>query len=265
MHKKACLTILSLMLASICAYGHESTANKADIGLEEKLGQYIPSNTIFIDERGQKLNLRTFIDKPTIIAPVYLNCTHECPLLLSGLAEVLGKLALIKPGKDYKVATLSFDDKDTPKIAAEKKVNYIKLIGKSFPEDSWKFLTGDISNIKSFTDAIGFKFQRDGLHEFSHPITLVILAPSGKIVRYIEGTTFLPFEITMALTEAAEGRVGSPARKALLYCFSYDPLKKSYVFNILQITGVIMILFVGAFLAYLLISTKKKKGQDKTT
>jgi protein SCO1/2 len=64
----------------------------------------------------------------------------------------------------------------------------------------------------------------------------------------------------MALTEAAEGRVGSPARKALLYCFSYDPQKKSYVFNILQVTGIVMILFVGSFLTYLLMSTKKKKG-----
>jgi len=242
--------------------GHESIATKADIGLEEKLGQYIPSNVTFTDEQGQKINIKSFVDKPTIIAPVYLSCTHECPLLLSGLAQVLGQLTLTKPGKDYQVVTLSFNDMDTPHIAAEKKINYIKLIGKSFPENSWKFLTGDRANIKIFTDSIGFKFQRDSKYEFSHPVTLIILAPSGRIVRYIEGTTFLPFELTMALTEAAEGRVGSPARKALLYCFSYDPLKKTYVFNILQITGIVMILFVGAFLAYLLISTKKKSGAD---
>ena len=63
------------------------------------------------------------------------------------------------------------------------------------------------------------------------------MAPGGKIVRYLEGVTFLPFEVTMALTEAAEGRVGSTTRKVLMYCFSYDPLKKSYVFNILKVTG----------------------------
>jgi protein SCO1 len=263
--KKAYFIFLAMVLASTCASGHESQSAKADIGLEEKLGQYIPSNTMFTDERGQKINLASFIDKPTIIAPIYLSCTHQCPLLLSGLAVALGKLALVKPGKDYQVVTLSFDDTDTPKIAAEKKVNYIKLLGKSFPENSWKFLTGDTASIKSFTDSIGFKFQRDGEHEFSHPVVLVIVAPSGKIVRYIEGTTFLPFELTMALTEAAEGRVGSSARKALLYCFSYDPLKKSYVFNILQITGIVMILFVGAFLAYLLISAKRKKGDQNKT
>jgi protein SCO1 len=85
-----------------------------------------------------------------------------------------------------------------------------------------------------------------------------VLAPGGKIVRYIDGTSFLPFEVTMALTEASQGKVSSPARKALLYCFSYDPLKKSYVFNILKVTGTVMILFVGGFLGYLLVTSRKQ-------
>lgn len=258
--KRVYLVFLAVVLASANAFGHGSTATKADITIDEKLGHYLPGNAVFLDENGKKVNLKQSIDKPTIIAPVYLGCTHECPLLLSGLAQTLGKLELVRPGKDFQVITLSFDDKDTPKLAAEKKVNYTKLIGKPFPQDAWKFLTGSETNIRKFTDSIGFKFQRDSEHDFSHPVTLVIVSPTGKIVRYVEGISFLPFEITMALSEAAENRVGSPARKALLYCFSYDPLKKSYVFNILKVTGTVMVLFVGSFLAYLLISTKKKRG-----
>jgi len=260
--KRAYLLLLSLTLMSGIAFGHGTTATKADIGIDEKLGQYISTDAIFIDEHGKKINLKDSINKPTIIAPVYLGCTHECPLLLSGLAQAIGKLELVKPGKDFQVITLSFDDKDTPQIAADKKVNYVKLIGKSFPQEAWKFLIGSETNIRKFTDSIGFKFQRDSEHDFSHPIILVVISPTGKIVRYLEGISFLPFEVTMALNEAAGDRVGSPARKALLYCFSYDPLKKSYVFNILKVTGTVMVLFVGSFLAYLLISTKKKRGRS---
>jgi protein SCO1/2 len=225
-----------------------------------KLGQYLPADAEFADENGRRVLLRNLIDRPTIIAPVYLGCMHECPMLLSGLAQVLGKIELVKPGTDYQVITLSFDENDTPAIAQDKKVNYIKAVGKPFPEAAWKFLTGDKANIRKFTDSIGFKFQRDSEHDFSHPVTLVVIAPGGKIVRYLEGFTFLPFEVTMALTEAAEGRVGSPARSALMYCFSYDPLKKSYVFNVLKVTGTVMVLFVASFFAYLMISTKKKRG-----
>ncbi len=62
----------------------------------------------------------------------------------------------------------------------------------------------------------------------------------------------------MALTEAAQGKVGSPTRKVLMYCFSYDPLKKSYVFNILKVTATVMVLFVAGFFAYLMYRRRKK-------
>ena len=256
---KAVLLLLTLILMPLSSSGHETTATKADIALEEKLGQYLPADAIFADENGKRVSLKEAIDKPVIIAPVYLGCTHECPLLLTGLAQVLGKIDMMKPEKDFRVITLSFDDKDNPKIALDKKKNYIKAIGKPFPEDSWKFLTGDAVNIKKFTDSIGFKFQRDGAHDFSHPVTLVVVSPQGRIIRYLEGISFLPFEVTMALTEAAQGKVGSPTRKVLMYCFSYDPLKKSYVFNILKVTATVMILFVASFFAYLMLSSRKKE------
>ncbi len=258
MHKIIFLSA-ALFMAAGTAFSHETAVSRADVALDEKLGQYIPADATFTDENGNRVILNEIIDKPTIIAPVYFGCMHECPLLLSGLAQVLGKIELAKPGKDYQAIALSFDENDTPHIARDKKVNYIKAVGRPFPEDAWKFLTGDKTNIRKFTDAIGFKFQRDSQHDFSHPVTIVVIAPGGKIVRYIEGMTFLPFEVTMAITEAAQGRVGTTTQKVLQYCFSYDPLKKSYVFNILKVTATVMILFVGSFLAWLLITSKKAR------
>jgi protein SCO1 len=251
---------MAVLLVAGTAFGHESAATTADIALDYKLGQNLPADAVFRDENGRRINLRDAIDKPTIIAPVYLGCNHVCPLLLNGLAEVLGKLDMVKPGRDFKVITLSFDDRDTPAIALDKKRNHLKAIGESFPAQDWTFLTGGSENIKKFTNSIGFKFQRDSERDFSHPVTLVVIAPGGKIVRYLEGTSFLPFDITMAVNEAAQGRVGSTGRRVLMYCFSYDPLKKSYVFNILKVVGTVMVLFVGSFFAYLMITTKKKRG-----
>ena len=133
--RKIILLLLLLLSTASAAFGHESTASKADIVLTEKLGQYIPADAVFVDENGKQVNLKNFIDKPTIIAPVYLSCTHECPMLLGGLARVLGKLDMVKPGKDFQVITLSFDEKDTPAIARDKKRNYVTAIGRPFPDD----------------------------------------------------------------------------------------------------------------------------------
>jgi protein SCO1/2 len=253
-----CLLILFFATA-VPAPAHETAATKADIALEEKLGVVIPSDIMLRDEDGKPVNLRALIDRPTIIAPVYLHCSHECPLLLTGLASALGKIELVTPGKDYRVITVSFDEREGPALAREKKPNYIAAVKAPFPADAWSFLTGDQNNIRMFTDAIGFKVQRDG-EDFSHPVGLIVLAPGGKIVRYFEGVTFLPFEITMAVTEAAAGKIGSPTGRVLSYCFSYDPLKKTYVFNILKVVGTVMVLTVVSFFIFLMVTTKKKRG-----
>jgi len=253
------VTLLFLVLAAaVPAAAHETTAATASAALNEQLGAVIPGDIVLRDENGKPVNLRALVDKPTIIAPVYLHCAHTCPLLLTGLASALGKLDLVQPGRDYHVITLSFDEREDPAIAREKKPNYIAAVRKPFPESEWKFLTGDNANIRKFTDAVGYSFQRDG-DDFSHPIAIVVLAPGGKVTRYLYGVTFLPFEITMAVTEAAQGRIGSPAGRVLSYCFSYDPLKQSYVFNILKVVGTVMILTLTSFFIFLMVTNPRKR------
>jgi protein SCO1/2 len=251
------LLLLVLLLASLSsAFAHEAKPDRGEIALEEKLGAGIPADIILKDENGRPVNLRDLIDRPTLIAPVYLHCAHECPLLLTGLAESLGKIDLLKPGKDYRVVALSFDASEGPAVAREKKPNYIAAVGKPFPAEAWPFLTGDDANIRKFTDAVGFKFRRDG-EDFSHPIAVIVLAPGGKVVRYLEGMTFLPFQVTMAMNEAAAGKVGTPTGRVLAYCFSYDPQQKSYVFNILKVVGTVVILTLLSFFIYLMVTGRK--------
>lgn len=227
------------------------------IEIEEKLGRTVSLDAAFLEESGVRVTLKEMIRRPTIVSLVYLGCTHTCPMLLGGLAEVLARLEM-KPGKDYEVVTISFDEHDTPGIALDKRRNYLKAINKPFPEESWRFLTGDPANITKFTESVGFRFRREE-HGFSHPVALIILSPDGKIVRYLYGISFLPFDLTMALTEASEGRVGSTTRKVLLYCFSYDPLEKTYVFNILKVAGTGVVVLLISFFGYLTLTGGKKK------
>lgn len=255
---KALYLSLALVLAASPASGHKPKAAPQAVAFEEKLGQVLPADIVFLDESGKKVGLKGLIGKPALIAPVFFGCSHECTLQLTALAEVLGKLDLLRPGRDFQVLTVSFDPDDTPKIAAEKKVNYLKAVGRPFPKEAWSFLTGDAANIGKFLSAIGFTVRRDG-NEFSHPIALVVVSPAGKVVRYLDGMGYLPFNVLMALSEAAEGRLGSPSRGALLYCFSYDPVKKAYIFNVLRVTGAVMLLCVVLFAVYLKTGAKRKR------
>jgi len=197
------------------------------------------------------------IKGPTIILPVYYSCTNVCNFLQSGLARVLPAIKRI-PGKDYQVLSISFDETETPEQAARFKRMYLTAITTPFPEEGWRFLTGDAANIRRLTDAAGYHFQRSG-RDFIHPVASFVLAGDGMIVRYLYGTTFLPKDLTLALAEAREGKVGTTIRKLVDFCFTFDKNNKTYVFNLLRVSATVVILCSGGFLAFLLLTGKKRR------
>jgi protein SCO1/2 len=164
------------------------------------------------------------------------------------------------PGKEYRVISLSFDETETPAIASRSKRMYFTSMNAPFPEDGWRFLTGDASSIRQLTDAAGYHFQRRG-REFIHPVASFIVARNGTIVRYLYGTTFLPKDVTLALLEARDGKVGATIRKVVGYCFSFDPKGKTYVFNLLRVSATVVIIAMSAFLAFLFLTGDKLRGR----
>jgi len=233
----------------------DPSGDPSGIGMNEKLGEWIPLDLTFYDEGGNSISLKQLIHKPTILAPVYYRCPNVCSFLLFNMVGVINKMPS-EPGKEYQVLAFSFDETEKPNLALEKKKIVLKMIEKTFPEDAWRFLTGNRENIQKLTDAIGFHFKRQG-QDFLHPVSLVILSPEGRITRYLYGTEFLPFDIKMALLEASEGRVGPTLSKVLRFCFSYDPKGRKYVFNTLKITGMVTLLFALAFILFLVLKGKK--------
>jgi protein SCO1/2 len=177
-------------------------------------------------------------------------------MLLLSVAKVLNQLQA-DPGKEYQVVSVSFDETEKPGLALERKKIYTNMIDKPFPDDAWRFLTGDRENIRRLTGAVGFQFKREG-KDFLHPVTLVILSSEGKIIRYLYGTELLPLDLKLALLEASEGRAGPTISKVLRFCFSYDPKGRKYVFNTLKVTGIVTLAFALSFVAFLVFRGKRR-------
>ncbi len=238
-------------------------ANKADkankIGVEEKLGQSLPLDIMLTDSNGTAVRLGDLIERPTVLSLVYYSCKSMCPMILAGEARVFDTIQM-KPGQDYSLITVSFDELDTPETAAMAKKDYLNAMDNPTPEEHWRFLTGDAAAIKRLMDSVGMRVMRTDTG-FSHVAVLVVLSAKGKIVRYIYGTNFLPFDIKMALTEAEAGRVVISARRALLYCFSYDPEGRRYVFNVIRVAGTVTASSAIIFFIYLVRSSKKHRKE----
>lgn len=236
-----------------------------EIGVEEKLDTYLPLSLQFYSENGDTMALKELVDKPTVLSMVYYRCPGICSPLMDGIADVIDKSDL-ELGEDYRVLTISFDPREGIELAQRKKANYLnRMIKKEAAKEGWLFFTSDSTNSADLTRLTGFKYKRQG-NDFIHTATLVVLSPDGKIVRYLNGTYFLPFEFKLSIVEASKGKSGPTLNKVLQYCYSYDPSGQTYVLNITRVAGILITFAAIIFLLILVLKPlfRKKLIKDRT-
>jgi len=250
-----CLTAITLNLNGQKMVSSGLLKQEPEIGIVERLGDTIPMDLWFLNENSDTVTLRQIIDKPTILFFVYFDCPNLCSPLMDGVADVVSKLDLAL-GTDYQIITISFNTKDTPEKAREKKVNFVQKISKE-NQKYWIYLTGIQENINEITSAIGFKYKSQGL-DFAHASAIYVLSPQGKITRYLYGLTFLPFDVKMAIIEAQKGIARPTINKILEYCFAYNPTSHTYTLQVTRIVGSI-ILFIAIVIFIILLLKKRKK------
>ncbi len=233
----------------------------------EKTGHSIPSGIRCVNDRGREFPLLDLVDRPTILSLVYYNCEHICPQLLSGLGQLIQSLAL-DPKRDYRVITLSFDSEDTEREAALARRNYTKPLGSGFPEETWSFLVAAQRDIEELTGALGFSFQKEE-HGFTHPAILAIIAPGGKICRYVYASkyhygvgypvTFSKVDIAQSLRAAGRGETSSGARGPLLFCFPHEPERQIESLRLMRAVGWGTLVGLAILFVYLAAGRKRSK------
>jgi protein SCO1/2 len=248
-----------MIVLGAAAYSEDTNQPKQEIGIDEKLGQYVPLDATFNDEDGKPVTLKSLVNKPTILMLVYYRCPGICSPLMNSVSSVAEKLDM-EAGKDYNMVTISFDPTENWTVASAKKGNYFDMMKKKIPAGSWRFLTGDSVNIARITDGVGFRYKKQD-NDYIHSSVITVLAPDGKIARYLYGPEFLPLEVKLALTEAGEGKTGPTINKLLKLCFSYDPAGRKYVLNLTRIAGGVMILLIAGFVFMLTVKKKKNNPQ----
>jgi len=234
------------------------------IGVVEKLGNKIPLQATFTDSEGKTVALKDLITKPTVIDLAYYKCTGICTPLMTEVANVINKTDL-QAGKDYNIITISINDNEFTKDAAAKKAEMMNLVKAEIPANAWTFLTGDSSQIKLVTKAVGFNYQPDK-ETFIHTGVLIFVSADGKICRYLKpdydnrgNFKVLPFDFKMALLEASKGEEIPVIDNVVKYCFSYQPKSDTYAFDLFKIFGTGTILIVAAIFVFVVWRPGKHK------
>ncbi|NOU16369.1 MAG: SCO family protein [Bacteroidales bacterium] len=226
-----------------------------EVGIDEHLNDTVPLNLAFINEQNQSVTLGQLINKPTILAFVYFDCPGLCSPLQEGISDLVDKSDLVL-GKDYNIITISFNYKDTPEKAIQKKANFTTKIGKD-KAPYWYYLTGDSLAIVKILNSVGYKIKVAGV-DYIHPSAIIMLSPKGKITRYLYGLTFLPFDLKMSVIEARKGISQPTINRVLQFCYTYEPEGRRYTLEITKLVGVFTLIVIAA-LFIVLVSRRKKK------
>jgi protein SCO1/2 len=261
MMRKMTYQVMVVALVAILAVPAIAQLNEEVVEFTEHLGEIVPGDIVLQDENGETVLLSDFVDKPTLVSMVYFECPGICTPLLNEVADILGKSNLDPTKQPFQLLSVSFEPKDTSAMARQKQENYLKLVGRELPADTWRFFTADQENIDKMTTALGFAYKSAG-KEYTHPGGLIILSPERKIVRYLYGLQFLPFDFQMGVYEATTGTVRPTTARLLNFCFSYDPAGRTYVFNLARVVGIVMITSIVFFIAFLIYSTRKNRGKE---
>ncbi len=201
-----------------------------EVGVDERLGNQVPLDLVFTDGNGRPFRLGDAFKghRPVVLTLVYYDCPMLCGLILSGMAKTMRENGLVL-GKDYDAVTVSFDPREKPAQAAERRRGYLQSLGRAEAEPVWPFLVGAEAASRQLADAVGFRYKFDpASKEWAHIAAIFVLTPDGTVSRYLYGIEYPPKDFRLSVVEAADGKVGTSFDKFLLTCYRYDPASRKY-------------------------------------
>jgi protein SCO1/2 len=260
MNKLKVLIAVFFFFLTVRTYSQTSLFDQQmQIGFDEKQGQYAAMDVLLVNEAGDTVKLKDVISKPTILNLVYFNCPGTCSPLMWGVSKFIDTLDL-KLGTDYDVITVSFDPSERINLGIKKKNSYLSTMKRKKMAENWHFFVTDSANIARLTESVGFNYRWIN-NQYVHPTGLIALAPDGKIVRYLRGIEFLPFEIKITMVEAADGKIGPSINRLLAVCYSYDEQGNKFVFNVTRVSAIIISFIAILFFLYLALTRIKLKNK----
>lgn len=213
----------------------ESTIDPAVVAIDESkyLGTQLDKEYVLIDERGDEFTLGDVLGQPLILLFSYYTCDGLCWTINKHLAVLLKKIDRFVPGKDFRVLTVSFDQHD----GLEQLRNFVTKVGVADElQMGWKLAVLKNSiDIEKFTGNVGIRYfwsYRDRM--FIHPNVFIFISPTGRVVRYLYGTSIGPKDMELALIDADWNKISNSGQIINILagvCYSYNFKEGRYTVN----------------------------------
>jgi protein SCO1/2 len=241
--------LLSLVIAHTAAAGPLALPPQPHVEFRQNIGARIPLDALLRDEAGRGVRIsKYFGTAPVVLVLGYYRCPNLCETEMQSVLQVLGALPLAKD--NYSVVAVSIDPRETATDARQRKAAYAAT------DTEWStrlhMLSGDGTTVARVAHAAGFQYAYDrSTDQYVHPAGFLVASPDGRISRYFLGVAHSARDVRLALVEASQGRLGSPADRLVLLCSHYDPATGRYsvaVMNAVRAVSLAVLMLLGAWL-----------------
>jgi len=247
-----------------------SSTSPSDVNLEAgitpKLGAQIDLNLTFRDELGRKIRLADIFaaKKPVVLQLGYFKCPQLCSEVSKGMLRAFKSLDA-SLYTDFEAISVSIDPKETPTLAAQKRLSATRDYGRADAVAGWHFLTGDKASIDALASAVGFEYRYDSdLGQFAHGGGIIVLTPAGQASSYLGGIEYPATELTGALKEAGLGKVSNKVSEFLrMLCYHYDPITNTWslaIERVVSLAGFMTVIGLGGAVVIMLLREKHRRN-----
>ena len=134
----------------------------------------------FTDDSGKTFSLGSLRGRPVVLDMFFASCGYACPLTVTDLLAIQGRLPTELRGKAVFVL-VSFDvARDTPAELA-------KYRASRGLDGQWILLHGDDNAVRELAALLGVKFKQEADGAFSHSNIVTILNRAGEVVHQRQG------------------------------------------------------------------------------
>lgn len=227
----------------------------SDVGIEPPAGAQMPLDQTWHDEHGRAMTLRAAAaGKPALVLFADYTCSTLCGPSLAFVSDALAEARL---GADsYRLLVLGLDPKDG---AAE--ATAFRKAQADVPDLPIVMLSAPEATVKAATAAVGYRYVYDAERDqYAHPAAVIAMAPDGRVIRALSSLGFNAKDLTLAMTEAGQGRVGGLVDQVRLLCYGFDPAAGTYNFAIhraLAASAVVTLVSLGLGIGWLAWSTRR--------
>lgn len=135
----------------------------------------------FEDQTGTARALADFAGAPTLFAMFYATCPRACPMLISDVKNVLGKLTAEERTR-VRVVLVSLDPaRDTPAVLAK------TMEARGLDASRWTLMRTSPENTRALAAALGVRYRAQGDGSVDHTSRIVLLDAGGVMVGRKDG------------------------------------------------------------------------------